>query len=253
VGICPYCQLTLPEPSSSFCPRCGKPVGAALGVSGTPWERGGAGRVSAFVETSKQILFSPGVFFESMPVSGGMGQPLVYGIVAGFLGAVAGAIYVALVRLTFGSSILALAGEQSRALGAFSILQGGVGFVFTLIFAPVFVIMGIFISAGIYHVVLLLLGAAKEAFEATFRVCCYTQAVSLLAFIPLCGASLRPFWTVAVLTIGFSRAHRIGVGMAFLAVMIPLILVCCCCAGAMGAIVGMAGGLGGFLSRMRFQ
>jgi hypothetical protein len=248
LGTCPNCQQPLPDTATKFCPRCGKPLGASAAVaSGTPWERGEGGRVAAFFETSKAVLFSPGEFFEAMPVTGGMGSPLVYGIIAGFLGAAVSALYNSLIQVFLGSSLLALGGHENRAPGVFSIFQGGIGLVFTVIFAPVFVVVGIFFLAGVHHVALLLLGAAREGFEATFRVVCYEQAVGLLAIVPLCGSLFSLVWYFVVLTVGFSRAHRIGTWTAFFAVLIPWVLVCCCCFGAIFGLAGMTGGLGALM------
>jgi hypothetical protein len=248
LGNCPNCQQPLPETATKFCPRCGRPLSSApQAAAGTPWERGEGGRIASFFETSKAVLFTPTEFFEAMPVTGGMGSPLVYGIVAGFVGAAVSAIYNSLIQVFLGSSLLALGGQDNRAGGVFSIFQGGIGLVFTLVFAPVFVVVGIFFLSAIHHVALLLLGGAQGGFEATFRVVCYEQAAGLLAIVPVCGSVFSLVWYFVILTIGFSRAHRIGTWTAFFAVIIPWVLVCCCCFGSVFGLAGMTGGLGALM------
>ena len=68
-----------------------------------------------------------------------------------------------------------------------SLMQGGTGVVMNLILGPVFIVVGLFVSAGIFHLALLALGGAARGFEGTFRVAGYSQAASIFNIIPGCG------------------------------------------------------------------
>jgi hypothetical protein len=180
-------------------------------------------------------------------VAGGIGGPLLYAIVVGSLGVIVAAIYREVFSALMGSTLTTLGGgSEMRRLMPF--LAGGVGLILQVIFAPIFVIVGVFLVSAIVHLVLLLLGGARQGFEATFRVACYGEAAAVLNIIPLCGNLISGVYYLVLVIIGLAAAHGIGKGTAAAAVLLPLVLVCCCCAG--GAILAM-GGVASLLSQMK--
>jgi hypothetical protein len=278
---CPNCQAILPEPPERFCPNCGADL-AAVGGAGpyaappayppapgypppsyppggggyrtppfggqTPWERRHEiGFLNALIETTKQALSQPTAFFRSMPVTGGIGGPLLYAVIVGYIGLFASTIYNLVFRSVLTSSLSRMGGNSDvERLAGY--MQGGVGLVMNLILGPLFIVIGLFVSAGIFHLVLLALGGAERGFEATFRVASYSQAASIFNIIPGCGGLVGLVYTLVLLVIGLSEAHGISRGKAAAAVLVPFVLICCCCAGLVG--VG-AFGLAGALGRMR--
>jgi hypothetical protein len=84
-----------------------------------------------------------------------------------------------------------------------------------------------------------MVGGAKKGFVDTFRVLCYTQVSSLLGLFPFCGSLLAAVWHLVLQVIGLSAVHRITVGRALLALLLPLLL-CCGCAGLLFSIFGAA-------------
>jgi hypothetical protein len=170
-----------------------------------------------------------------MAVSGGMVRPLVYGLIAGTAGAIFGAVYGFVLQMALQGSV-GLLGRSHLAAGAF---QGIFGLFVNIVLAPVGVLIGAFVASAIYHVLLAVLGQAQESFEATFRVVCYSYAAALVAVVPLCGSILAGLWSLALVAIGLSKAHRTSLGFAILVVLLP-ILLCLCCAGATGALVARA-------------
>jgi len=212
--------------------------------SGTPWERRDQiGIAAGLVETTTQVLGQPESFFRQMPVTGGLSSPLLYGLLIGYVGVVASTLYSLVFHLTFGGL-----GGLARHGGPFErfapFLEGGVSLVGNLVLGPVFIVIGLFISAGILHLMLLLLGGAQRDFEATFRVVGYTQATSILQIVPVCGNVAQIVYGIVVAIIGLSHAHNITKGKAAAAVLIPIVLVCCCCGAAIGIFMAtVAGGL----------
>jgi hypothetical protein len=263
---CPNCGRSLPNEGDRFCPYCGAVVPTSSpgppppapppalesppGPSGgTPWERRaeiGAG--TALVETTKEVLLAPTAFFQAMPVSGGIGAPLGYAVILGYLGVVAQAVYQAVFRVAMGTALsrFETRGELGQVLPW---LEGGAGFVMQLVLGPLFVVLGLFIGAGVYHLMLLILGGARRDFEATFRVAAYGHAISVFLILPICGSLIGFVWWLVVVGIGLSEAHGIGRGKAFTAVLLPLVLICCCCAGVVALIAGSAGFLAGLTPR----
>ena len=262
---CPNCGALLPEPRERFCPACGADLDAAgAGFEappaepsppttprprmGTPWDdRARIGLVPALVETTQKVLTAPASFFAAMPVTGGIGGPLLYAIVLGTLGAVLSALYSAVFRSFMGTSLSSLGGgSELRRLMPF--VMGGAGVVLQVIVAPLLVILALFVGAAIAHLMLLLLGGARNGFEATFRVLCYAEAANVIRIIPACGELVFAAYCLVLTVIGLAAAHRIGIGKAAAAVLIPMAILCCCCA---GGILVAVGGLASALGQMK--
>jgi hypothetical protein len=271
---CPNCHVVLPDPPERFCPSCGTDLGAVQtappsyapppagypppsyppGGGGygapppggqTPWERRDSiGFVNALIETTKQVLSQPAAFFRSMPVTGGLGSPLLYAVIVGYVGLFASSIYNLVFRSVLASSLSRMGGNSDMERLA-SYMQGGAGLLVNLIFGPVFVVIGVFLSAGIFHLALLALGGAARGFEGTFRVAAYSQAASIFNIIPGCGGLIGLVYAIVLLVIGISEAHGISRGKAAAAVLVPFVIICCCCSGIVAAaIFGVAGALG---------
>jgi hypothetical protein len=121
-------------------------------------------------------------------------------------------------------------GERPELASIVAWLESWGGFAFQVAFGAVFVVIGLFIAAGVLHLMLLLLGGARRDFEATFRVVSYAQATSILFLLPFCGQVIGGVWCLVLYVVGLAEVHRIGHGRAVAAVLLPLALVCCCCA-----------------------
>jgi hypothetical protein len=211
-----------------------------------PWdERDRVGLVSALVETTRDVLARPTAFFRGMPVSGGLGSPLLYAVIVGWIGLVASAFYQAIFRSVVGSGLGTFGSERPEIVALLGWVEGWAGFVAQAVFGGVFVVIGVFLAAGILHLVLMILGGARRDFEATLRVVSFSQATSLLFLVPFCGQVVAGIWTLVLYVLGLAEAHQIGHGKAAAAVLLPILLVCCCCTGLAvlfaGAIAGLAG------------
>ncbi len=261
---CPRCQNPLPEPPERFCPSCGAdlellppPIPPAIPVdsewapgpgarAGTPWERRGEiGFAAALVETTQRVFTAPAAFFRSMAVTGGMGSPLIYALIVGYAGVVISAIYDFVLVSVMGSS-LGRFGAGSEAMASLApYLEGAMGLGMKLVLGPLFIVVGLFLLAGIVHLALMALGGAARGFEATFRVTCYAEASSLLNIVPVCGSLLAPIALVVLMVIGLSEAHGTTRGRAAAAVLLPIVLCCCC------LLIPLVGGLSALISRMQ--
>lgn len=281
--ICPYCKSTLPPEPERFCTTCGgdlqaappQPVapaappppvppaapmaaGAPGGWAsaapaggprqdGPPWEdRERLGFGVAFVETTKGVLAEPADFFRRMKPSGGLGAPLFYGVLTGYLGLVVTSVYQLVWRLVAGAPAAPTGDSPAERFAA--AFQGGMTplqFGINLLLGPVLIAAGLFIGAGIYHVMLLVLGGAQRDFEATLRVACYSSATQLFQIVPGCGGLIAVVWNIVVAVVGLSEVHGISRGKAAAAVLLPVLLVCCCCLGVallLGfGVAGLAG------------
>lgn len=261
---CPKCGALVTSTGDRFCMNCGAelpqesggppplppPPAPGLGARGasprgTPWDRRDElGFVPAIFDTIKGVLGSPSEFFRDMPKEGGIGSPLGYGVLVGYVGVLVTAVYQALMHTLIGSTLAEL-GERGPFGRVAPFLEGGIGLVSQVVFGPVWILIWIFLGAGIYHLVLLIMGEARQGFETTFRVVCYGQSCAILQIVPFCGGLLTVVAWIVVGIIGLSEAHGIGRGTAAVAVLAPLVLCCCCCGAAIAVFIGGVGGLAG--------
>ena len=223
------------------------PDGGDAPPTGTPWERREQiGFFPALVETTQQVLMEPERFFREMPVTGGITSPLFYGVAIGYVGLIAWTLYRLAFHMTMGG--LGTFGAFAHRSGPLErlapFMMGGVSVVANVILGPLFLAVGLFIGAGIIHLMLLILGGAQRDFEATFRAVGYAHAASILQVIPLCGGLIGVIYGLVLMIIGISHAQGISKGKAAAAVLIPLVVLCCCCAAGIGlALGGLAGAI----------
>jgi len=221
-------------------PQAGSPgsipaVTAAGARSGLPWdERQQKGFFTAFIETLQMVLTRPAEAFTVMKREGGFGEPLIYAVVGGSVGAIVSFLFSLLLH-SFGMFT-----DQRNPLGAMAGM--GIGSIGFIILAPLAIVICLFIVAGIVHLFLMIVGGANQPFETTFRVLAFTQgSTGVLQLIPVCGGVIAAVWGIVVNCIGLARAHETDTGRAVLAVMLPVIV---CCGG--GLILAMMVGFGAF-------
>ena len=185
---CSYCQNPLPEPIPPQCPNCGAfisselappfeppsdvpseagalppplppsapapppppPPGGQAPGSDFPWDaRDRLGFVTAFAETTLSVLTRPASFYRAMPVVGGLGSPLLYALIAGWLGLAAAALYQAIWISIVGPSMLPFGMERAEVRAALAYLESGMGLVAQVVFGGIWVVISIFIAAGV--------------------------------------------------------------------------------------------------------
>jgi hypothetical protein len=201
-----------------------------------PWDnRRQVGFFTALVDTTIQVLTKPRPFYEKMATAGGVGGPLLYGVLVGYLGLLVTAIYDGIFQSLVGGqpADLGLGPQFDRAM---AMLEGGPGVVAQALLGPFILAAGLFVVAGLNHVGLMLLGGARRDFEATFRVCAYSKAANVIALLPLCGPFLALAWSAVLSIIGLQTVHETTLGKAIGAVLLPLFLLCCCCLGSLGLL-----------------
>ncbi len=211
------------------------------------WEdKARLGFFGALYETWKESLFNPSRFFRRMPVTGGVGNPLLYGIILGMVGVIFSLMYE-----QFWGSLFNMA-EWYDQFGAgmdpdfyeyyeLSYQLQSISMLVWLLIAPVFIALGLFIGTGISHLILMIFGWSKTTFEGTFRVFSYSESAFFFEIIPLFGGLISMVWAVVLYVIGLKEVHRLSIGQSLLVVFLPLILFCLCCCGFLTMIFSMAG------------
>ena len=197
-----------------------------------PWEQPGFPAIEGLYETAKLFLLNPTAAFARMSIGGDLGRPLVFAVVFGWVGIVAGQLYQLLIP---GFPWRFLPGmEHSMAYAARPLFT-----IAMMVLAPVFVLLAVFIWSAILHLFLLIVGAGESGFTATVRVVCYAGATQVLQVIPLCGGVIVFFWSIVLEIIGLATAHRTSQGKAAVAVLLPIAL-CCACLAVLAVAFGAA-------------
>ncbi len=224
-----------PQPPGQTPPPPGPPPTPPPAPAPLPWEQPGYPFLEALFETGKLFLTSPTEAFKRMSVAGDLGRPLIYAVILGWVGIIAGQLY----NIAFRSAMMPL-------LAPFAHHGMGLGFgmgvavnVAVMIAAPVLILLGLFIGGAIVHLFLLMVGGANSGFAATIRVMCYATTVHVLQVIPLCGGLIGAVWAIVLEIIGLAIAHRTTQGKAAVAVLLPLAL-CCACVALLFAVAGAA-------------
>ena len=190
--------------------------------TGPPWERDGA-TPGSFLATVAEIFSEPGAMFYDMRRYGGVGPPLLFGMIGSTLGALFTCFWQALVEVAvFGGG----PGGMKNVCSVLGAMLCGVALV------PPVALLSMFVGASVLHMFLLMLGGARATFETTVRVVGYCQgATALLLIVPACGQPIMSVMQFIYLCIGLHKAHECHGGTATAAVIGPTLLCC----GLMGA------------------
>jgi hypothetical protein len=173
-----------------------------------------------FAQTAQSALLAPTAFFGTMRRTGGIGAPILYGLLGTVIGGLASGLY----QFLLGTLV---AGVNSPEAAREQAILNAVSTGCVVIVLPVVTVLSLFINAGITHVMLLLLNGARRGFETTMRVAAYAHgSAAVLNLVPLCGGVIGGVWALVMVIIGIARAHEIPTGKAAAAVLIP-IAVCC--------------------------
>ncbi len=182
-----------------------------------PWEkRSELGIWGGIYETSKAALFSPEKLFSTMNCRRGIREPLGFGLLVGSIGSMFGFFWQFLVM---GSGFLKLATDL---VGQMTLTML---FIILMALVPIFVLVAMFFSSAVLHVLLLIVGGGKGGFEATFRVVSYSQATQVLGIVPFIGGLAASLWQFIVQIIGLREIHETSYLRVIIAILIPFGLI----------------------------
>jgi len=212
--------------------------------SGNAWDRRDEkGFGSAFVEAVKEFVTSPTEAFARTRETGDVAGPLMFAAVILFAATAVSSMW----QLVFGGSVIDMIPPEYQDQVAPYLVGGGstgcFGFVFGLVTALVFTLIGLLVWTAILHLSSLVVGGLKSSeagFEGTLRVVSFASVAQLAGMVPIVGGLIAMVWSLILLVIGISSMHRTTTGTAVLAVLVPVVLCCVC---AMAGVLLMAGGI----------
>ena len=199
--------------------------------SSVPFEDPSRPFMERFIATVKLAFSDPVKLFSNMGDTD-IGPPVIYGVIIGTIGMVLGLLW----NMLFGG----LATLAEGAPEEFAISTAAT--ILIMFFSPILVVVGLFISAGLYHVSLLILGDGSRGFGMTLRAVCYGSTPNLLAIVPICGGIVGGIWGLVLVIMGSLYGHRTDTWRAILAYFLPMI-ACCCVAIFLAMVFGVIGGM----------
>ena len=160
--------------------------------------------VQTFIATVQTVVLRPVDFFRGILRRGDLINPLIFAIICYEVSAILG-------------GLLRLVGIGAN--------QGFGSFIASIILAPIFAAIGLFIFSGILHLLMMLIvGSRNSGFEATFRVVAYAAVTSLVSWIPLIGWILS-LYGIYLGIVGIREMHNTTTGKAALVVLIPAAII----------------------------
>ncbi len=195
---------------------------------GNPWERRDElGASQGFLEALKLFVVSPAEAFNQTRRQGDYGSPLLFAVVLGWAGVLIAKVWETL----FGMSVLSAFPPEVRDQIPFLVGGSTFGLVLSLVLAPIYILVALFIWSALLHLCLVLVGGLKDStagFEGTFRVVSYATVAQLGSLVPIFGSLITLVWTVVLGVVGITSLHKSSQGQAVVALLIPLVLCCLC-------------------------
>ncbi|MFN2431881.1 MAG: YIP1 family protein [Gemmatimonadota bacterium] len=185
---------------------------------------------TAFLETARRCLLQPVTFFRGMTPAGPLAPSLVYAVLVSALAFSVQVVWQVMLPSPWPGLGVGTGEDGSGPLGGMLMILAG------LVLLPVVVPLLFLFLAGVYHVVLLLLGGPSRGYVATARAVAYSSSAQLLAIVPVCGSVFALVWGTVLEVIALREAHGIQTGKAVAVVLVPLLL-CAVAALAMAALV----------------
>ncbi len=136
--------------------------------------------VNLVIDNAKSVITSPSRYFQKMPKSGGLVEPMIFIIVMAVITGVLSAVLS-----FFGSPV----GMLALGLAA-------------IIYIPIGALIGAFIGAGVLFVIWKLMGS-EENYEVAFRCMAATMAIypitAVLSILPYIGSIVGVAWVTFLL------------------------------------------------------
>ncbi|MBS2029807.1 MAG: YIP1 family protein [Deltaproteobacteria bacterium] len=225
------------------------PPGAAGAAPGEPHEapvdnpNANGGWFNAAMATWKQSVFDPNKFFQGLkpgPDAGGaVGYACAVLAVGGLLAGIMGVLQSLAQRAQMEQlheQLSQMPPEARQFMDAFmKLAEPGIG---TVLLTPVMSVIGFFITAGLLHVALMIVGGNKHGFTATLRAVGYAQGPVLFNVVPFCGGMAAWIWVLVLTVMAMAGVHGISIGRSIGAYAVMFFGLCCLCILPVSALVG---------------
>ena len=174
--------------------------------------------VNSFVDVVRRVVPQPARFFAALPRRGSLLNPLVFALICIEISAILGGLMV-LVDAQENPGF----NPHPQNVGFPSLFAPGAPVV-SIVLAPVWGAIGVFVAAAIQQLLVrLIVGTRNSGFGATFRVASYTQVTGLVNWIPIVGPLLA-LYGIYLAVVGIREVHETTMGKAALVILIPFVV-----------------------------
>jgi hypothetical protein len=178
--------------------------------------------ISSLFSTTRDVLFSPRLFFDALAPDRPLGAPVLYFLICSATTAV---ISTAATLATFAIPAgIALATGSIEA--GFLLRLLAIFVLASLAVVPVLFVVGFFLSVPLQHALIYLVaGRNQKGLPATLRVSCYSVGAPVaVAWIPLAGIPAI-FYCLYLHATGLKRVHGISTGRSLWATLLLTVLL----------------------------
>lgn len=173
--------------------------------------------LSAFVKTSKEILWSPDSFYRKLQSKSNLLSAWLYALISGSIGYV----LIYLWAQFFPSMDVSMLSEETDSILSATNTSGAL----KLLYTPIYITLEILFLTVYTHFVLILTRKKKKSLQFTFKIVSYAQNALLLNFIPVAGSFLSAVFMLLQIITGIAHVHETTKFKAFIAMLMPLFLL----------------------------
>ena len=223
-------------------PPPGYPPGYTPMPSGgaVAWEDRSQSIFSRWWGTFKDASFNWKPFYSAAAQNEDPWPAVTFSTVTMGLTGLIGGIFFGLFYAAIGG-IGALAAASSKGggmgpaiLGGFAGMMAAVGVGIAVVFPILYTMVGFitpWISGGIHHLGLLMVGGATKPYASTVRVVGYATATHVFSFLPGVGGLMAIGLNIMSVVMGLDETHKCGTGKAVFATLFPWLFFCLCYCG----------------------
>ena len=164
------------------------------------WENPTWSSLPALLATLRRVLWQPKSFFTTMPLTGGLGEPLGFALLVGTTGLLSSFLWQLVLGGGFAETMpVGLSKHMGNFIHDPKVIVG----IFLL--TPLLVALGQFFLSVCLMWAARLTGPGDTTFEGVFRIAAYAQAPVVACLIPWGGAFVAGVWNLILLVIGLAR------------------------------------------------
>jgi len=195
--ICAMCSRR--RGGKIYCPEC---VGKTSGISSRHVSAKFSGFSGSYLETVKEVLFSPSLFFQNLPRRGGLVRPFLFALVNWIPGNIVLIAILSILTLHLRGDTIHI--ETIHLVVLEPIIYG----------APMMSVIFTVLGWIPIHLIARLLGGDASA-EKGFRMFSLASSFSLVNIIPFAGALVAPLFATIILIRAISDVYSLGLFSSF--------------------------------------
>jgi len=185
-----------------------------------PWEDERLGFFDRYFQTLFRTFVDPWKLYAAMPVSGGYRKPMVFLLISTVIASLGAIVMMVPQMMMMPGFSFGAHQEAARFYEVYMVAQ----LVYYLLCIPLVFIM-LFVFTPISHGVLMLVGGAKNGFEATLRTQAYCTGLwGIVVLLPCIGALIAFVWGPIVETVALKKAQQTGYWQAAFA-LVPMYFI----------------------------